>query len=137
MKTIEQGDPVTSIVRAICAYAENNSQVTVDPSMSLSQALSANLTQHQVVSLRGLSLDDVLYFVYSDRLVVVQRQEGDFVIIVGYDPYYLQVADPVCRHGKRLELRIFYRRFPGGRQYIPQLLLIQGLENKRNYAKIG
>ena len=85
---------MTSIVRAICAYAENNSQVTVDPSMSLSQALSANLTQHQVVSLRGLSLDDVLYFVYSDRLVVVQRQEGDFVIIVGYDPYYLQVADP-------------------------------------------
>ena len=47
-----------------------------------------------MVSLRGLSLDDVLYFVYSDRLVVVQRQEGDFVIIVGYDPYYLQVADP-------------------------------------------
>ena len=93
-ETIEQGDPVTSIVRAICAYAENNSQVTVDPSMSLSQALSANLTQHQVVSLRGLSLDDVLYFVYSDRLVGVQRQEGDFVIIVGYDPYYLQVADP-------------------------------------------
>ncbi len=93
-QTIAQGDTISTIVEAICSYAEDNTQVTVDSSMTLSQALSANLTQHQVVSLRGLSLEDVLYFVYNDRLVVVQRDEGEFVIIVGYNPYYLQVADP-------------------------------------------
>ncbi len=93
-QSIEQGDAILSIVKAICSYAENNTQVTVDSSMTLRQALSANLTRHHVVSLRGLSLEDVLYFVYNDRLVVVQRDEGELVLIVGYNPFYLQVADP-------------------------------------------
>lgn len=91
---VAKGEIIPSIVRAICGYAENNTNPAVDSSMSLSQALSANLTEHQVVSLRGLSMDDVLYFVYSDRPVVVQLREDEFVVIVGYNSLYLQIADP-------------------------------------------
>ncbi len=92
--SISQGDMITSVVSAICAYAEGKESVSVDSSMTLSQALAANLTEHTVVNLRGLSLDDVLYFVYADRPVIAQLRENEFVVIVGYNPYYLQVADP-------------------------------------------
>ena len=91
---ITKGEIIPSIVQAICSYAEGNTETSVDGSMSLSQALGANLKNHQVVSLRGLSLDDVLYFVYSDRPVVAQLREDEFVIIVGYNSMYLQIADP-------------------------------------------
>lgn len=91
---ISKGEMIPSIVQAICSYAEGNNLSTVDDSMSLSQALTANLKEHQVVSLRGLPLEDVLYFVYSDRPVVAQLREGEFVVIVGYNSNYLQIADP-------------------------------------------
>ena len=62
--------------------------------MTLIEALRVNLKEHTAVSLRGLSLEDVLYFVYSDRPVVAQLREGEIVIIVGYNDFYLQIADP-------------------------------------------
>ncbi len=92
--SIAKGDIIPSVVQAICSYAEGNSAPSVDPDMTLIEALRVNLKEHTAVSLRGLSLEDVLYFVYSDRPVVAQLREGEFVIIVGYNDFYLQIADP-------------------------------------------
>ena len=91
---VAKGEIIPSIVKALCSYAEGNENPVIDSSMSLSQALSQGLSQHQVVSLRGLDLEDVLYFVYSDRPVVAQLRENEFVVIVGYNDMYLQIADP-------------------------------------------
>ena len=61
---------------------------------TLKDALQNNLAEHTVVSLKGLELDDVLYFVAQGRPVIARLQADAYVVIVGYDPYYLQIADP-------------------------------------------
>ena len=91
---VEEGDVISSIVSAICSYAEGTQEVEIDDSMTIMEALSSNLTEHTAVSLRGLSMEQVLYFVYTDRPVIVQEEEGKFDVIIGYDGYYLQIADP-------------------------------------------
>lgn len=94
IREITKGGYIESITRAICGFAETADNVNVDSSMSLRQALAANLTEHSVVSLKGLDLDDALYFVSSGRPVVAKLRENEFVLIVGYNSEYLQIGDP-------------------------------------------
>lgn len=91
---IKKGSHIASIVSAICGYAENKTEVSVDSAQSLRQALQANLSEHTPVSLKGLNLDDALYFVSSGRPVVAKLRANEFVLIVGYNSEYLQIADP-------------------------------------------
>ena len=89
-----KGDIKTEIVRFMSGYAEGNAQVSVSGADTLKDALQNNLAEHTVVSLKGLELDDVLYFVAQGRPVIARLRADAYVVIVSYDPYYLQIADP-------------------------------------------
>ncbi len=93
-KKINEGEIITEITRMICGYAENNYEVSVNASMSILEALESNLTKHRVANLKGVSLEDALYFIYSNRPVIAMLRDGEYVVIVGYNRDYMQIADP-------------------------------------------
>lgn len=93
-KGIKKGEIITEITRMICGYAENNYDVSVNANMSILEALESNLTQHKVANLKGASLEDAFYFIYMNRPVIVMLRSGEYVVIVGYDEEYMQIADP-------------------------------------------
>lgn len=87
------GNKINRVTEAICAYAEGKSSIDWNESMTMLEALEMNM-DHTVVSLKGLTLDEVLYFVYRGNPVVAKLREDYYVLIVGYNPDYLQIADP-------------------------------------------
>jgi hypothetical protein len=65
----------------------------VDESLPLFAVLTEYLPA-ETVDLTGLDLTDVLHFVYRDRMVVAKTGDNRYVLIVGYDSTYIQLADP-------------------------------------------
>ena len=57
--------------------------------------LEASLKDVQVLNLRGCSLDAVLYYVNQDIPVLAMLQDGNAVLIVGFNEYNIVVMDPL------------------------------------------
>ncbi|MCR5430997.1 MAG: hypothetical protein K6E95_00395 [Lachnospiraceae bacterium] len=48
-----------------------------------------------VVDLTGITLDEMLYYVYKGRPVIAIRPDGDAVVVYGYDSTSISVYDPL------------------------------------------
>ena len=68
---------------------------------TLSQELDP---QGQAVNLAGCTLDQVLYFVSSQRPVIASRGDGGSYVIVGYDQYNTIVYDPATQEAKYMAM---------------------------------
>lgn len=62
---------------------------------SIVSILEANLQDVQVLDLSGCSLDAVLYYVNMDIPVLATLQDGNAVLIVGFNEFNIVVMDPL------------------------------------------
>lgn len=56
--------------------------------------LEENLDNVEVLDLKGCSLDAMLYYVNQDIPVMVPLQDGNAVLITGFNQYNIVVLDP-------------------------------------------
>ncbi|MCR4673187.1 MAG: hypothetical protein K5637_08185 [Lachnospiraceae bacterium] len=87
----EAGGKTLGLVKNICAY--EGWKVPEDITVSgvydtLSSALPVS-----VMDLTGMELDDVLHFVYRDRIVAARTGSGAYCMIIGYDTLYIYTVD--------------------------------------------
>ena len=61
--------------------------------MPLLRSITAVLPA-ETIDLSGLKLDDVLHFVYRDRVVAVKLSNNNYGLITAYDNDYVWIADP-------------------------------------------
>jgi len=92
IETIGTGDSLTMIMEALCAY-EGHRDPVITEGMTVMEALSENLSG-QAVNLNGIGLSDVLDFISRGHPVIVKTGGNAYVMIVGYNEYYLSVANP-------------------------------------------
>ncbi len=57
--------------------------------------LESNLTDAQILDLKGCGLDAVLYYVDQDIPVLASLSDGNAVLIVGFNQYNIVVMDPL------------------------------------------
>ena len=60
-------------------------------------------TEKGGLDLTGCSLRQVLYFVQTNR-AVLGKLRGEYVLIVGYDPYNAVILDPLTNETYRIGL---------------------------------
>ena len=66
--------------------------------------LNENLTAIPVKA-EGISLEEALYFVYKRKPVIVFKETGDAVLLVGYDKTHITIIDPSSRMEKRMLIK--------------------------------
>jgi hypothetical protein len=57
------------------------------------------------VKAEGISLEEAVYFVYKGKPVIVFKETGDTILLVGYDKTHITVIDPISRTEKRMLLK--------------------------------
>lgn len=94
---IGQADAATSlnkvILEAITEFEDWEMPSAVDASQPLFAAMTEGLPV-ETIDLTGIELDDVLHFVYRDRLVAARISDNMYALITAYDNNYIQLADP-------------------------------------------
>lgn len=81
------------LIQKIADYEGWELNGTIDDSQPLFAAMTAVLPA-ETIDLSGLKLDDVLHFVYRDRVVAVKISDSDYGLITAYDNDYVWIADP-------------------------------------------
>ena len=71
-----------------------NTQYMLDRGESVMEILQDNLGQVRVLDLKGCSLDAVLYFTNRDIPVLVTLEDGEAVLVVGFNQYNIVVMEP-------------------------------------------
>lgn len=71
-----------------------NSELLLAQGQSVQEVLETNLPDVQVLDLKGCSLDAVLYYVSRNIPVFASLNDGNAVLIVGYNEYNIMILDP-------------------------------------------
>ena len=72
-----------------------NSQYLLNRGQSVLEILEDNLENVQVLDLTGCSLDALLYYVNRNIPVLALLQDGEAVLVIGFDEYNAIILDPV------------------------------------------
>ena len=72
-----------------------NSKYLLNRGQSVLEILEDNLEEVQVLDLTGCSLDALLYYVNRNIPVLALLQNGEAVLVVGFDEYNAIILDPV------------------------------------------
>ena len=72
-----------------------NVQPLLDRGKSVKQILEENLNDTRVLELRGVSLDAVLYYVNKDIPVLVNFENGQAMLLIGFNELNVVVMNPV------------------------------------------
>ena len=81
------------LIQTIADYEGWELNGTVDAQAPLFAAMTAALPA-ETIDLSGLALDDVLHFVYRDRVVAVKISANTYGLITAYNNNYIWIADP-------------------------------------------
>lgn len=81
------------LIKTIADYEGWELNGTIDDAEPLFAAMTAVLPAESI-DLSGLKLDDVLHFVYRDRVVAVKLSNNNYGLITAYDNDYVWIADP-------------------------------------------
>ena len=81
------------LIKTIADYEGWELNGTIDDAEPLFAAMTAVLPA-ETIDLSGLKLDDVLHFVYRDRVVAVKLSNNNYGLITAYDNDYVWIADP-------------------------------------------
>ncbi len=72
-----------------------NTQRLLERGENVFSILESNLQNHTVLNLSGCSLDSVLYYVNKDIPVLATLQDGNAVLIVGFNELNIVLMDPM------------------------------------------
>lgn len=81
------------ILEAITDFEGWEMPSAIDAGQPLFQAMTDSLPA-ETIDLTGVELDDVLHFIYRDRLVAARISDNMYALIIAYDNNYIQLADP-------------------------------------------
>ena len=73
----------------------SNAQYMLEQGKSVSDILQDGMENTQVLDLTGCSLDAVLYFVNKDIPVLALLQNGEAVLVTGFNEYNVVIMEPV------------------------------------------
>ncbi|MBE5876466.1 MAG: hypothetical protein E7290_06220 [Lachnospiraceae bacterium] len=76
------------------AGSVKNTQDMLDRGQTVTEILSENLNHVEVLELRGVSLDAVLYYVNQDIPVLATVEDGSAVLIIGFNELNVVVMNP-------------------------------------------
>lgn len=80
-----------------------NSEYLLDQGENVYSILQDNLEDAKILDLKGCSLDAVLYYVNRDIPVLASLNDGNAVLIVGFNQYNVVIMDPsdgtLAKHG--------------------------------------
>lgn len=71
-----------------------NSEYLLAQGQSVSEALQDNLENVRVMDLTGCSLDAMLYYVNQDLPVLALLENGEAVLITGFNEYNVVIMEP-------------------------------------------
>lgn len=71
-------------------------QPMLDQRMDIRTILEENLPQGKILGLNGISLDALLYYVNQDIPLLALLQNGEAILITGFNEYNVVVMDPVA-----------------------------------------
>ena len=71
-----------------------NTQYLLDRGEGVLQILKDNLEQTRVLDLTGVNLDSVLYYVNQDIPVLVMTEEGEAVLLIGFNEMNTVIMNP-------------------------------------------
>lgn len=78
----------------MCEGVTKNTELLLQKGDTISAILEDNLEDAQILDLSGCSLDSVLYYVDRDIPVLALLQDGDAVLIVGFNELNTVIMDP-------------------------------------------
>lgn len=73
----------------------SNAQYMLEQGKSVSDILQDSMENTQVLDLTGCSLDAILYFVNKDIPVLALLQNGEAVLVTGFNEYNVVIMEPV------------------------------------------
>ena len=73
----------------------SNAQYMLEQGKSVSDILQESMENTQVLDLTGCSLDAILYFVNRDIPVLALLQNGEAVLVTGFNEYNVVIMEPV------------------------------------------
>ncbi|MBQ7943505.1 MAG: hypothetical protein IJ326_05515 [Lachnospiraceae bacterium] len=76
------------------AGSVKNAQDMLDKGQTVTEILSENLNDIEVLELRGVSLDAVLYYVNMDIPVLATVEDGSAVLVIGFNELNVVVMNP-------------------------------------------
>lgn len=71
-----------------------NSEIFLGQGQTVPEILQDNLPDAQILDLQGCSLDAVLYYVNQDIPVLVMLENGDAVLVTGFDEFNVVIMEP-------------------------------------------
>ena len=72
----------------------SNSQYLLDQGKTIMEILQENMENVQVLDLTGCTLDALLYYVNYDIPVLALLQNGEAVLITGFNEYNVVIMEP-------------------------------------------
>ncbi len=72
-----------------------NSQYLLSKGQSVQEILADNLENTRVLDLTGCSLDAILFYVNKDIPVLTLLNNGEALLIIGFNEYNITVLDPL------------------------------------------
>ncbi len=95
-ETTEEKDSLAVCLDTIFAFEGlvRNSEYLLAQGQSVSEALQDNLENVRVMDLTGCSLDAMLYYVNQDLPVLALLENGEAVLITGFNEYNVVIMEP-------------------------------------------
>ncbi len=97
--TLEEGESsLAACLDSIFNYEGmvRNSEYLLGQGQSVLEILDDNLEDAQVLNLTGCSMDAMLYYVNRNRPVLALLQNGEAVLITGFDEYNVVILEPAA-----------------------------------------
>lgn len=101
---------LSTCIRMLLAY--KNTEVTSDYDRTKESVVDYLERELPVTPLKAqnITLDEVLYFVYKDHPVIAIKENGEAVVIIGYDSTTITISDPQrgnVKMGKKEASKLF------------------------------
>jgi len=65
----------------------------VNSGKNIIEIINSRLTDKKAMDLTGCTFEEMLYYVYKNQPVMAMRDDGTYVLIVGYDFYNSVIMD--------------------------------------------
>lgn len=112
VSVIEQGNSLVAALDAMLLYGgvSISSKELFEEGKSVLEIINENM-EDRGIDLTGSNLNQVLYYVNKGRPVIGSLEDGQYLLIVGYDLYNVTIINPMTSETKKFGLKDASERF--------------------------